>query len=76
MRFNYWKVLPVLAGYAEAAQCPASLSTALVCVGCSPPFVVFLTIEPQSVAQRLQNHYFNPLSGQYEGGLLWTDAVS
>jgi len=28
------------------------------------------------VAHSLQDHYFNPLTGQYNGGSLWTDAVS
>jgi len=27
-----------------------------------------------SVAHSLQDHYFNPLTGQYNGGSLWTDA--
>jgi len=74
MRFDYCKTLFALAGYA-AAQCPATLSTALVCVNCSPLLLFFLTIKPQYVAQRLQNHYFNSSSGHYNGGMQWTDAV-
>ena len=61
--------LPAVIG----AQCAATLNTAVVC----PPALALALVpdDIQSVATRLQTHYYNSANGQYNGGSLWTDAV-
>ncbi|KAF8973306.1 glycoside hydrolase family 76 protein [Flammula alnicola] len=56
-----WKTFAV-------AFCLATLSTANA-AQCQATLDI-----AQTVANRLQSHYFNPSNGQYTGGSLWTDA--